>query len=176
MQKIVILTSKDNGLKSFIENFFKSYNQNIEIFLKDKIDFSSKDFDLVLLENYYSEIPEEFFESGNIYRIHPSLLPAFNCSDAVQKAFLSSVKVSGITIHKMPYDENNMKIIAQYPILIDCNEHFDEFQAKINELENIMVPPVIKSILEDKVFEWNSIHKGKCSNGCNCSNCGKNCG
>ena len=101
--------------------------------------------------------------------IHPSLLPAFEGDNAIEKAFLAGVKVSGITIHTKD------KIIAQYPVLIGLGTHIDEFKQDITDVKKRLVPAVIEALIEDRVFDFQDIFRGKCAHsqgGCSsCTGC-----
>ena len=171
-EKIAILTSDDNNLKKCLEKFFAILKRDIDFIVADNVENLEEGLKLIILDEFYAELPQKIYEHNNVIRIHPSLLPAFDGDNAIQKTFISGVKVGGVTVHKMPYEENNLKILAQYPILIGHDEHFDEFKLKIDELKSILVPYVVKSILDDTVFDWTELlNSGGCKSGC--GGCGK---
>ena len=134
--------------------------------------FAANSFDLIVLENYADEIPQEILTLGKFVNIHPSLLPAFRGKDALQRSFLSGVKVSGVTIHWVNSDVDGGKIISQYPVLIGNSTHFDEFRNELIKTEKMLYPIVIEKLLKDEVFDFNDL-LGNCSQtGCGgCSNC-----
>lgn len=104
----------------------------------------------------------------NIINIHHSLLPAFSGEEPVKQAFLAGVKVTGITI----YYTNPQKIIAQYPIIISNDAHFDDIEQELLYLEQTIYPIVIEKIINNEVFEIKDLLKsGGCSSGC--GGCGK---
>ena len=72
--------------------------------------------------------------------------------------------MSGITIHSKD------KIIAQYPILIGVETHIDDFINEINKIEQILLPAVIDSIINDRVFDFKDLFSTSCQHG-GCSNC-----
>jgi len=102
----------------------------------------------------------------NDIKIHYSLLPAFDCEEPIKEAFLSGVKVSGVTI----YRDSDKKIIAQYPVLITNSMHYDDFEKEILKTGGILYNKVIESIEKDIVFDFDSLFSNKCNS---CSNCGK---
>ena len=102
-----------------IEWKFLPYEQNFEY-------FSSHDFDLIVLCDYRNELCADVLETGRFISIQPSLLPAFKGKDAIERAFMAGVKVSGVTVYSLNANENDEKIIAQYPVLISNETHFDE--------------------------------------------------
>ena len=131
--------------------------------------FGANSFDLIVLAGYMRILPDDVLELGRFINIHPSLLPAFKGKDAIQRAFLSGVKVSGVTVHRVTDELDGGKIIAQYPVLIDNSMHFDEFEAEIHQTEHILYPIVIDKLLKDEVFDFSDLF-GRCGN---CGDCGK---
>ena len=74
-------------------------------------------YDLIIcMDNKKSE--------GNAITCHHSLLPAFDCDEPEKEAILNGAKITGITI----YYPNTKKIIAQYPIFIRDDAHYDEIK------------------------------------------------
>ena len=131
--------------------------------------FGANSFDLIVLAGYMRILPDDVLELGRFINIHPSLLPAFKGKDAIQRAFLAGVKVSGVTVHRVTDELDGGKIIAQYPVLIDNLMHFDEFEKEIHKVEHILYPIVIDKLLKDEVFDFSDL-VGGCGN---CGDCGK---
>lgn len=149
-----------------INAVFLPFKENLKYFKENK-------FDLVALAGYMRILPDTVLkEMGKIINIHPSLLPAFKGSaNAIQEAFLSGVKVSGITVHWVTSDIDGGKIIAQYPVFLTNEMHIDEFEQEIHTIEHKLYPIVIDKLLEDKVFEFqdligSSCLGGKCDSSC----------
>lgn len=137
--------------------------------------FSKNKFDLVVLAGYMRILGVNVLNEmdNKVINIHPSLLPAFKGSkNAIQDAFLAGVKVSGVTIHWVTSDVDGGKIIAQYPVFITNETHFDEFEEEIHTLEHQLYPVVIESILNDKVFDFVDLMKSSCKGGCGGDNDG----
>ena len=141
---------------------FLPFEQNFEY-------FSSHDFDLIALSDYRKQLKSDVLELGKFISIHPSLLPSFKGPDAINRAFFSSVKVSGVTVHLINEDIDNGKIIAQYPVLIGNLTHYDEFEREIHALEDLLYPIVIDKLLNNQVFDFSDLIR---SGGCGgCSGC-----
>lgn len=70
---------------------------------------------LVCLAGYMRIVSDTLLDAyrGRIINIHPSLLPAFRGSRAVEQAVEYGVKVYGITIHYVDEELDGGKIIAQ---------------------------------------------------------------
>jgi len=148
--------------KAGIKHEFLPFKENFEYFKENKSD-------LIVLAGYMRILSEDVLnEMGKVINIHPSLLPAFKGStNAILDAFLAGVKVSGVTVHWVTTDVDGGKIIAQYPVFITSDMHFDEFEQEIHSLEHRLYPIVIEKVLEDKVFEFSDLlSKGNCSKGC----------
>jgi phosphoribosylglycinamide formyltransferase-1 len=130
--------------------------------------FSENKFDLIALAGYMQILPPEVLELGRFVNIHPSLLPAFKGKDAIKRAFLAGVKVSGVTIHWVENELDSGKIIAQYPVLIGNLMHFDEFETEIHRVEHALYPVVIEKLLNDEVFDFSDLMGGGKCGGCKC--------
>ena len=93
----------------------KSYSSKAEFEteIADRLD--ALGIDLVCLAGYMRIIGEVLLQryGGRIINIHPSLLPAFKGSHAVEQAVEYGVKVFGITIHWVDESLDGGKIIAQ---------------------------------------------------------------
>lgn len=153
----ILKRAKNLGIK----NKFLPYEDNFDYFSENK-------FDLVTLAGYMKILPDNVLnEMGNVINIHPSLLPAFKGSkDAIKDAFFAGVKVSGVTVHKVTLDVDGGKIIAQYPVIVRSDMHFDEFEKEIHQTEHKLYPIVIEKILDDKAFDFSDLVKSSCRNNC----------
>lgn len=174
----IICLSDDEGAfilkraeKLGIKHKFLPFEDNLKYFSENK-------FDLVALAGYMRIFPENALKAmEKIVNIHPSLLPAFKGKDAIKQAFLTGVKVTGVTIHWVEKEIDRGKIIAQYPVFIDNSMHLDELEAEIHKLEHKLYPIVIEKVLEDKVFDFQDLMKSSCQGGsCHGGNCGGKCG
>lgn len=100
-----------------------------------------------------------------------SLLPSFeNDKEPVKSAILEGVKITGITI----YYTNPKKIVAQYPIFINNNVHYEELKQELEYLEQTLFPVVIRKIINNEQFEMRSVlnQNGKCAGSCGgCNSC-----
>ena len=137
--------------------------------------FASNNFDLIVLTDYNETLDNDTLEVGQFIDIHPSLLPAFKGYDAIQRAFLAGVKVTGVTVYQRRANIEEERILAQYPVLIGITTHIDEVEKEIYEVEKKLYPPVIDAILNDRVFDFQDLFKNSChkNGGCNggCSQC-----
>lgn len=103
-------------------------------------------------------------------KTHYSLFPAFQTSDdAVRDAILSGVKVTGVTI---TLEE---KIIAQYPVFITNDMHYDNLKLYLEEIAKKLLSLVKEKLENNEQFEVQDLMKSNCGN---CNSCGGcvNCG
>ena len=120
-----------------------------------------KEYDLVI-----NLCPNEY-DTESIACRH-SLLPAFDCEEPEKEAILAGVKVTGITV----YYTKTRKIIAQYPVFIKNDTHFDELKRELDYLEQTILPLVAKKLINNEPFELSSIMNKGCSGNCGgCLSC-----
>lgn len=147
----------------------KHFSSNAEIIESNEI--CDNGYDLIITNDYNAQIKNI---KTKILNIHPSLLPAFDGENSLQNSFVSGIKVGGITIQLLGQNPTENKIIAQYPVLIGLETHFDEFKQDIIDTEKRLVPVVAEATLHDKIFDFHDLFKTSCHHSKNhCSNCGK---
>lgn len=189
MKKLALLTSKNDCKIEAITNRFQGSNVEITVIseienpmLREKAEklqlgyellpalknadyFSQNEFDLIALLGYEPILQDDVLDKmGKVINVHHSLLPSFKGENPVQQAFLTGVKVSGITIYYFSKSGNEPKIITQYPVFLENSMRLDEFEEAIITIENKLYPIVIEKIIEDKVFDFQDLMKSSCDN------------
>ena len=172
--KLLFVSSRNDLLESI-----QKIIPDVEIVQIENLssDISLKSFDLIALTDYVEGITQEIINANKVINVHQSLLPSFPQNNALKDAYLNGVKVTGVTVYKVENIEDQIlsgRIIAQYPVLIDNFTHYDELENEIKKLEQQLYPLVIKSILEDKVFDivdFLSAPQMSCNSN-KCSGCG----
>ena len=109
-------------------------------------------------------------------KIHYSLLPAFTSDDPVRDAILSGVKVTGITF----YYEAPMQILAQYPVFVPLDAHYDTLKLYLEQLGQHLLPKIKEKVINNEQFDIqelisNNKQNSSCSN-CSSCNCNSNYG
>ena len=130
-------------------------------------------FDLIVIINNDGsdfELTDDYIETHKVIRVQPSLLPSFNTSNPIKDAFLNGVKVTGVTVHRVENKDMTGLILAQYPVMIDSYTGYQQLADEIFKLESLLLPYVLKSVLEDKVFDIVDFLNGSKSH--NCGGCG----
>ncbi len=157
MKKVAVLYDKHSPLIDAISYQLQDYE--LEFFTSAP---NGNNFDLVVLAGYKKPY------DGNTLKCHYSLLPAFESEEPLKDAILSGAKVTGITI----YFTNPKRIIAQYPIFVTNEKHYDDLYKELQYIEQTIFPLVIKKVLDNEPFEINCL-LNKCQNKCSggCSGC-----
>lgn len=166
MKKLCLVNPVD------ISDEFYSLLSNVDITIVSSVEEASENYDLIALFHSTKILSHEFVSGNNVINIHKSLLPAFDTENPVKDAYLAGVKVTGVTVFQ--YKNNDKKILAQYPVLLDNYTHYDDLENELKEIELKLYPLVIKSILEDKIFdivELLSPSNHGCSGCGGCGNC-----
>lgn len=122
---------------------------------------NTENYDLIIcLDNKKAE--------GNAIACHHSLLPAFDCEEPEKEAILNGVKVTGITI----YYPNTKKIIAQYPVFINNDTHYNDLKQELTYHEQTLLPLVAEKILNNEPFDIQKLVNKGCGGNCGgCSSC-----
>ena len=110
----VVEKAARRGIETFVFNP-KSYASKADFETEIAGLMDVKKVELVCLAGYMRIIGDVLLEAygGRIINIHPSLLPAFKGSHAVEQAVAYGVKVYGISIHWVNGDLDGGRIIAQ---------------------------------------------------------------
>jgi phosphoribosylglycinamide formyltransferase-1 len=103
--------------------------------------------DLVVLAGFMRILTPIFTNSVRSINLHPSLLPAFKGSKAIERSFQSDETVCGVTVHWVNDELDGGDIILQKSFTKDLNDTLEEFSAKIRQLEYEILPQSIIHLL-----------------------------
>ena len=153
MKTIAILYSENTPVLDAVISKLDDYNYQLLTAFPENPD----DFDLIIDVNFKNDI------KSNVLKCHYSLLPSFQSDEPLREAFLEGVKVTGITV----YFTDPVRILAQYPVFIRNDAHYDDILQEMEYLEQVIFPIVIEKILLNEPFDIQDLLKGnKCSGGC----------
>ncbi|GBD03760.1 Phosphoribosylglycinamide formyltransferase [bacterium HR19] len=110
--------------------------------------------DVIALAGFMRILSPEFVSKWKfkILNIHPSILPAFQgTTKAIERAKKYGVRVTGCTVHFVDESVDGGPIIAQGIVLVSPNDSEEKIRQKIQKLEHVMYPWVIKKFLEGKI-------------------------
>lgn len=107
----------------------------------------------VVMAGYMRKVTEEILNAypDRVVNLHPALLPSFVGAHAIEDAFRAGVKVTGVTVHfaNKEYDEG--PIIAQRAVNIEEEDTLETLEARIHEVEHVLLPEVVQLIAEGRV-------------------------
>ena len=88
---------------------------------------------------------------NRIVNLHPALLPSFKGAHAIQDAWDAGVKVTGVTVHFANEEYDKGPIIAQEPVRVLEDDTIDTLEARIHEVEHVLLPSTVQLIAERRV-------------------------
>ena len=169
MRKIILVNSENTELLEEIKNGFKQ--KNIEYSESDNVDFSDYTEEDLIIYTTFEKIEPQTNTTAKILKLHPSLLPAFDCKNAIEEAY-KTVKVTGVTVSKI--QNKKEEILAQYPVLIGLTTNYCDLVSELKAISKKLYPVVIDAVISDRVFDFGDLFKSGCSS--NGSSCGSSCG
>ena len=159
---ITVVFIGTNNKNSFIVNRAKKLGIPLVVFSKIELNnfdglykaLVEKEVDYIVLAGFLLKLPTKMIEkySDKIINLHPSLLPKYGgkgmYGNNVHKAVLdTNEKVSGITIHLVNEKYDDGKILFQKKCLVSSNETVFTLSKKINKLEQLFFPEIIKTYI-----------------------------
>jgi len=117
--------------------------QMLDALKKDNVDW-------LVLAGFMKILSAGFIASfrGRIINIHPSLLPSFPGAHSIEKAWLSGVHVSGVTIHYVDEQVDHGPILAQEPVRILPDDTLEDFETRIHSVEHRLYPDTLALVLQ----------------------------
>ena len=108
----------------------------------------------ILLAGYMRILTPKLVQAFDqrIINIHPALLPSFPGNNAIEEAFETGVKVTGVTIHFVDTGVDSGQIIAQAPVLINVTDTLDSLTEKIHIQEHQLYPKTVVELVEKGAF------------------------
>ncbi len=105
--------------------------------------------DLVVLCGFMRILTPIFTSQVRSINLHPSLLPAFKGSRAIERSFESDESVCGVSVHWVSDELDGGEIILQKSFTKNSSDTLEEFSAKIREIEHEILPLSVIKILKD---------------------------
>ena len=171
MKKILVMASGNGSNFEAIVEYFKNKDVEIELLCNieganvinrakrlnikyyrvgfcDTYEFlKEKKYDLYVLAGYMRILPHNILALGRFVNIHPSLLPQFKGIDAIKRAYLSSAKETGVTVHYVDDKVDSGEIITSEKCKIEPDMTLKDLEEKIHSIEHKLYPRVIEEIL-----------------------------
>ncbi len=107
----------------------------------------------VVMAGYMRKVTDAILMSfpDRVLNLHPALLPSFVGAHAIQDAYASGVKVTGVTVHFANAEYDKGPIIAQRAVSIAEDDTIETLEAKIHEVEHELYPEVLRWIADGRV-------------------------
>ena len=111
---------------------------------------SQRGVELVVLAGYMQLLTASFLEpfAGRILNVHPSLLPAFPGTRAVEDALAHGVKVTGATVHFVDEGVDTGPIVLQEAVDVHPDDTAESLHARIQEVEHRLLPRAVRLYLD----------------------------
>jgi phosphoribosylglycinamide formyltransferase-1 len=106
---------------------------------------ASQGVDLVVCAGYMHLLTPVFLDRypGRIVNVHPSLLPEFPGSRAIDDALEAGVETTGVTVHLVDVGLDTGDVIRQEPLPVEPRETLTE---RIQAIEHRLLPEVVKEL------------------------------
>ncbi|HOJ63714.1 MAG TPA: phosphoribosylglycinamide formyltransferase [Spirochaetota bacterium] len=144
----VVKRAEKYNIKSHYVNYFKHGKENAEKEILKNI--QENKVDVIFLAGFMRILSPYFIQEVKIpiINIHPSLLPKYKGTHAIERAYNSEDKESGITIHYVNEELDSGEIIIQKSIPIDRTKDLLSFENEIHKLEHFWYPKVVKELCD----------------------------
>lgn len=105
--------------------------------------------ELVIMAGWMRVVTQVLIEAfgDRILNIHPSLLPSFRGTHAIQQALDYGVKIAGCTVHIVSLEVDSGKILEQAAVAVLENDTATSLQQRIQVQEHIIYPKAIASFI-----------------------------
>lgn len=109
--------------------------------------------DLIVLAGFMKILPRSFIrEFGpRVINLHPSLLPEFPGSHAIDDALAAGVSETGCTIHVVDSGIDTGPVLAQAKVEIDKADTKNSLAQKIHALEHVLLVKTVREIATGKI-------------------------
>lgn len=106
---------------------------------------SGRGVELVVLAGFMELLRAPMLErfAGRIVNVHPSLLPAFPGTRAVEDAVEAGVEVTGVTVHLVDEGVDTGPVLRREPVPVEPRE---TLVARIHAVEHRTLPQVVREL------------------------------
>src|SRR4051812_7484557 len=101
--------------------------------------------ELIVLAGYMHLLTKPFLDRfpGAVVNVHPSLLPQFPGTNAIEAALAAGVVTTGVTVHYVDEGVDTGPMIRQEPLPVEPRETLEE---RIHEVEHRLLPEVVSEL------------------------------
>ncbi len=107
--------------------------------------------DVVALAGFMKLLTPYFLNAfkGPVINLHPSLLPKYPGTHAIEESFRSGDRELGITVMRIDEGVDTGPVILQKSFTREDSESLESVEKRIHELEHRWFPHVLKEILDE---------------------------
>jgi phosphoribosylglycinamide formyltransferase-1 len=102
---------------------------------------------LVVCAGYMHLLTADFLDRFRAINVHPSLLPAFPGTRAVEEALAAGVGKTGVTVHFVDEGIDTGPIILQEAVPVVPGDSPDTLHARLQEVEHRLLPEAVRLYL-----------------------------
>lgn len=103
--------------------------------------------ELVVCAGYMQLLTPGFLERFPCMNVHPSLLPAFPGTHAVEEALAAGVAETGVTVHFLDEGVDTGPVIAQERVQVEPGDTPETLHRRLQETEHRLLPTVVRRYL-----------------------------
>jgi len=105
--------------------------------------------ELVVLAGYMHLLTKPFLDRfpGAVVNVHPSLLPQFPGTNAIEDALAAGVETTGVTVHYADEGVDTGPVIRQEPVPIEPRATLEQ---RIHAAEHRLLPAVVSELVAAK--------------------------
>jgi phosphoribosylglycinamide formyltransferase-1 len=103
--------------------------------------------ELVVCAGYMHVLTPVFLERFPAINVHPSLLPAFPGTHAVEDALAAGVEETGVTVHFVDEGVDTGPVIAQEAVRVLPGDTRETLHARLQEVEHRLLPEAVRRYL-----------------------------
>ncbi len=129
-----------------IENSAYSSREEFDRALVERIGYYKPD--LVVLAGFMRILTPVFTQNIKAINLHPSILPHFKGSKAIEQSYADKSKPAGISVHWVSDELDGGDVISQQELHRIEAESFDSFKNRIHLLEYELLSKTIVDLLQ----------------------------
>jgi phosphoribosylglycinamide formyltransferase-1 len=105
----------------------------------------SRGVTLVVCAGYMHLLTPGFLARFQAINVHPSLLPSFPGTRAVEDALTAGVAETGVTVHLLDEGIDTGPVLAQEPVPVLPGDTVETLRARIQAVEHRLLPELLAS-------------------------------
>jgi phosphoribosylglycinamide formyltransferase-1 len=105
--------------------------------------------DLVVMAGFMRILTPVFTDTVKAINLHPSLLPRFKGTRAIERSFESGDEYGGVSVHWVSGELDGGEVISQRSFKKEEGETLESFTEKIHEIEYELLPETVERICRD---------------------------